>query len=78
MGLVEVKRGEFPQGNVLELAFWWLEWILPSQPTGYILVGKPSTGCGTLRQSHIANAGITGRKAHQNYGSNANATMIYC
>ena len=29
------------------------------------------------RQSHNANAGITGREAHQNDGSNANATMIY-
>jgi len=30
-----------------------------------------------LRQSHDANAGITGREAHQNDGRNANATMIY-
>jgi len=52
-------------------------WILPSQPTGYNPVGKPSTGCGTLRQSHNAIAGITGRKAHLNDGRNANATMIY-
>jgi len=51
--------------------------ILPSQPTGYNPVGKPSTGCGTLRQSHNANAGIIRREAHKNDGSNANATMIY-
>jgi len=29
-----------------------------------------------LRQSHNANAGITGREAHQNDGSSAHATMI--
>ena len=52
-------------------------WILPSQPTGYNPVGELSTGCGTLRQSHNANTGITGREAHKNDGSNANATMIY-
>jgi len=51
-------------------------WTLPSQPTGYNPVGKPSTVCGMLRQSHNANAGITGREAHQKDGSNANATMI--
>ena len=54
-----------------------LLWILPSQPPGYNPVGKPSTGCGTLRQSHNANAGITGREAHKSDGSNANATTIY-
>jgi len=51
--------------------------ILPSQPTGYNPVGKPSTGFGTQRQSHNANSGITGREAHKNDGSNANATTIY-
>jgi len=30
-----------------------------------------------LRQRYYANAGITGREAHQNDGSNSNATMIY-
>jgi len=40
-------------------------------------VRKPSTGCGSLRQSHNANAEITGREAHKNDGSNASATMIY-
>jgi len=54
-----------------------LQWILPSQPTGYNPVGEPSTRCGTLRQRHNANSRITGREAHQNDGSNANATMIY-
>jgi len=54
-----------------------VSWILASQPTGYNPVGKPSTGCGPPRQSHDANAGITGREAHKNDGSNANATMIY-
>jgi len=50
--------------------------ILASQPTGYHPVGKPSTGCGPPRQSHNANAAITGREAHKNNGSNANATII--
>jgi len=54
-----------------------LYWILPSQPTRYNPVGKPSTGCGTPRQRYNANARITGREAHPNDGSNANATMIY-
>jgi len=30
-----------------------------------------------LRQRYYTNAGITGREAHQNDGSDANATMIY-
>ena len=54
-----------------------LEWIVPPQPKAYNPVRKPSTGCGTLHQSHNANAGISGREAHKNDRSNANATIIY-
>jgi len=52
-------------------------WILPSKPTGYSPVGNPSTGCGAKHRRNNTNAWITGRKAHQNDGSNANATLIY-
>jgi len=51
--------------------------MLLSQPTGYNPVGKPSTGCGAQRQKYNANAGITGREAHQNDESNSNATLNY-
>ena len=39
--------------------------------------GKPSTGCGATQRRKNTNAWITGREAHQNAGTNANATLIY-
>jgi len=63
--------------NVGKLTMWVMKWILPANPTGYSPVGKPSTGCGEQHRRTNTNAGITGCEAHQNDGSNANATLIY-
>jgi len=38
---------------------------------------NPSTGCGATQRRKSTNAWITGREAHQNAGTNANATLIY-
>jgi len=54
-----------------------LWWILSSKLMGYSPVGKPSTGCGAKHRRNNTNAWISGREAHQNEGSIANATLIY-
>jgi len=54
-----------------------LQSLLPSNPTGFSPFEKPSTGCGAERCRNNTNAWITGREAHHNAGSSANATLIY-
>jgi len=54
-----------------------LLWFLPAKPTGHRPVRKPSTGCEATQRRKNTNAWITGRGAHQNAGTNANATLIY-
>jgi len=49
----------------------------PQSRRGISAVGNPSTGCEAEQRRNNRNACITGRGAHQNSGSNANATLIY-
>jgi len=44
---------------------------------GHGPIRNPSTGCGATQRRKNTRAWITGREAHQNAGTDANATLIY-
>jgi len=46
-------------------------------PDGASPLRKPSTGCGATQRRKNTNTWITGREAHQNARTTANATLIY-